>query len=379
MENNNRCADFVSLCVTRLVPGLAAILLGAGVVVATGPDADPFRAALLTAEHGPVATTDASLDVELDFLQELGAEFDGEWSGPELLPCAFETCTTEHRTICRRCQRTHSGECPDTSSGCSERISEAMKSSIVCWHAFLERLHGVEESFAEAADDRWLGHRESRCGCREWAECHFVNWRLGSMYLEGCMPPGYDLYCFIETVPHAVWFPAPLSANGPIEPGGSVEQGALIDGPDFRPMTALSLSIDPPAGALPQDRAVEHFSLAGTHAHLPGTQRLWCGSSYYWDASLLNHQPLYFEDVNLERHGFSYGLLQPLVSGVKFFGTIPSLPYRMTAEPPQLTYFSLGEQRPGSHANYVHEVPPVDAQAAGAQALTIVGLVFIIP
>ena len=45
---------------------------------------------------------------------------------------------------------------------------------------------------------------------------------------------------------------------------------------------------------------------------------------YAWDAPALCHNPLYFEDVNLERYGYSLRyarVFQPVVSGAEFFVT----------------------------------------------------------
>ena len=58
-----------------------------------------------------------------------------------------------------------------------------------------------------------------------------------------------------------------------------------------------------------------------------GTGRGWMPYSYYWEAAALAHRPVYFEEINLERYGNSFGLVQPVVSAAHFFGTMPLLPY----------------------------------------------------
>jgi hypothetical protein len=199
------------------------------------------------------------------------------------------------------------------------------------------------------------------------------------MYLIGCMPAGYNLWPFIESVPSADFFGSPLYGNGLAEPGGNELESATVDGPDSRPITAISLNIAPPAGELPPDRAEVKFAAAGIRTQLPGTHRLWNGTMFYWQASLLNHQPLYFEDVNLERHGFTYGCWQPFVSAAKFFGTIPAMPYLAVAEPSQIPRYTLGETRPGSHAPYVRECPPLSLEGAAVEAGVVTGLFFLIP
>ncbi|MFG0332944.1 MAG: hypothetical protein ACF8TS_06230, partial [Maioricimonas sp. JB049] len=181
-------------------------------------------------------------------------------------------------------------------------------------------------------------------------DCHFVNWRLSSMYLAGCIPEGYDLLQFVETVNHADFHMSPLFEGGPAEDPSGVAEAAAVEGEHYRPVNTLTVDIAPPEGALPPDRAEQRFAEAPPRMHLPGTHRLWNGTSYYWQASLLNHQPLYFEERMLERHGYSHGILQPVISGAKFFGTLPALPYLMTVRPPQTTRYTLGQSRPGSPA-----------------------------
>jgi hypothetical protein len=45
------------------------------------------------------------------------------------------------------------------------------------------------------------------------------------------------------------------------------------------------------------------------------------------------YQPLYFEEVNLERYGRSFGILQPVVSGGQFYTRTALLPYHVFAQP----------------------------------------------
>jgi len=80
--------------------------------------------------------------------------------------------------------------------------------------------------------------------------------------------------------------------------------------------------------------------------------------TYVWTASNLSHYPLYFEEIALERYGHSAGpLLQPVLSGGHFFGSVLALPYSMGLNPPHECMFDLGYYRPGSCAPYI--VPPV--------------------
>jgi hypothetical protein len=88
-----------------------------------------------------------------------------------------------------------------------------------------------------------------------------------------------------------------------------------------------------------------------------------------WRASNIRHFPLYFEDAMLERHGHTrcflgFEVAQSLVSGAKFFGTIPLLPYLGTLRPRTDCIYALGHYRPGSCAPCLRDNIPYDAKAA---------------
>ena len=90
-------------------------------------------------------------------------------------------------------------------------------------------------------------------------------------------------------------------------------------------------------------------------------------------------RPLYFEEVNLERYGRSYGVAQPLVSGVRFFGTAANLPYMMTVYHPNECYDWHYPFPAGRSAPRVRERPPLSAPGAGVQAGAMAGLLWLIP
>jgi hypothetical protein len=229
-----------------------------------------------------------------------------------------------------------------------------------------------EESFFDRVCQPFEG---PCCAC----EAHWVNWRHGSDYLEGCIPEGYSALHLLECNPTAAVYGTPLNPSGPVEPGGSYDAQSLPRNPALRTIAEISLDIRPPTGELPPNRAETQFAALTPRTHLPGTHRPWMGTAKYWEASLLAHQPVYFEDVNLERNGYSYGIAQPLVSAAKFYATLPALPYLMTAYPTHEAYYVLGESRPGSRAPYVHERPPLRLDAAAVEAGVVTGLFFVIP
>jgi len=109
-------------------------------------------------------------------------------------------------------------------------------------------------------------------------------------------------------------------------------------------------------------------------------QRLWNPTNYHWMASGLHHNPLYFEDVQLERYGHSWGpYLQPVISGGRFFLTIPVLPYKMGLKPPAECVYTLGHYRPGNCAPYMLDPLPLSVRAALFEAGVWTGGVALIP
>ncbi|HWA23054.1 MAG TPA: hypothetical protein VG735_11715, partial [Caulobacterales bacterium] len=113
------------------------------------------------------------------------------------------------------------------------------------------------------------------------------------------------------------------------------------------------------------------------HAFQP---RSWAQVTYLWKAPSMCNKPLYFEDVQLERYGHDWGpVLQPIMSGAHFFGTVPILPYKMGLEPPQECIYTLGYYRPGSCAPYIIEPIGFTWRAAAFEAAAWTGGVFAIP
>ena len=108
--------------------------------------------------------------------------------------------------------------------------------------------------------------------------------------------------------------------------------------------------------------------------------RQWKPLTMTWKASNLCHQPLYFEDVNLERYGHTHGpLLEPIVSSAHFFANIAILPYRMGVHAPNECQYALGYYRPGSCAPWIKDPFPISARGALAQGAWATGLFWLVP
>ncbi|NOZ40156.1 MAG: hypothetical protein GXP24_08015 [Planctomycetes bacterium] len=108
--------------------------------------------------------------------------------------------------------------------------------------------------------------------------------------------------------------------------------------------------------------------------------RQWPQITYNWKAAALCHKPLYFEQVQLERYGHSWGpYVQPIMSGAHFFGTIPVLPYKMGIRTPNECVYTLGYYRPGSCAPYMIDPIPFTWRAALFEGGVATGISFVIP
>ena len=108
--------------------------------------------------------------------------------------------------------------------------------------------------------------------------------------------------------------------------------------------------------------------------------RSWIPTTVTWKASNACHNPLYFEDVNLERYGHTRGpLLEPLYQTAHFFGNIAVLPYKMGVHHPTECQYSLGYYRPGNCAPWITPPVPISLQGAYNQAAVMTGLFLLVP
>ncbi|TWU07701.1 hypothetical protein [Stieleria varia] len=100
----------------------------------------------------------------------------------------------------------------------------------------------------------------------------------------------------------------------------------------------------------------------------------------HWAAANTFHHPLYFEDRMLERHGHErFGCMQPVASGIRFFGTTAILPYMMTVSRPWDCEYSLGYFRSGDCVPTYLQRPPCERKAAIVQGLTLGAAVWVLP
>ncbi|QDT00534.1 hypothetical protein [Adhaeretor mobilis] len=108
--------------------------------------------------------------------------------------------------------------------------------------------------------------------------------------------------------------------------------------------------------------------------------RSWPQITYMWKASGTCHKPLYFEQVQLERYGHSWGpYLQPIMSGAHFFGSVAVLPYKMGIRTPNECVYTLGYYRPGSCAPYMIDPVPFTWRAVFFQGMVAGGAAVALP
>jgi hypothetical protein len=153
---------------------------------------------------------------------------------------------------------------------------------------------------------------------------------------------------------------------------------------DFRggPVSMLTTNIKPRGDKMPADVASARLEEIADLSHASVLLREWMGLRYSWDAPAFCHQPLYFEEANLERYGYGprYArVFQPVLSGAHFFATVPVLPYKMAADPLWSRVSNLGHYRPGSPAPYRVMHPSLSARGGLAEAATVLGLIVLIP
>ena len=148
---------------------------------------------------------------------------------------------------------------------------------------------------------------------------------------------------------------------------------------DFKPMSDLSAQTKPEEGELPKDYAAARFAREGEITHRMGFSRTTTEISMMWEAPASSHRPLYFEDINLERHGYKVPLIQPALSAAHFFGRVPMLPYMMVSEGYCKPQYTLGHYRPGDYAPYSLHVPRFRLDASAAELAMAAGILFAFP
>jgi hypothetical protein len=188
-----------------------------------------------------------------------------------------------------------------------------------------------------------------------------------------------------ETVGQTAWESAALaSAPTPTPTSAAESQGkpsASTFFLDQRGIGEVRAIIAQTPGDMPANTAGELAKSGGLPA-LNLVRNDWSQVNFCWDATAMAHRPLYFEEINLERYGYTTRcpyIVQPVVSGARFFATVPILPYRMVAEPWCEQVYTLGQYRPGSCVPNQWNMLPLSVTGASAEAAVASGIVFAVP
>ena len=80
------------------------------------------------------------------------------------------------------------------------------------------------------------------------------------------------------------------------------------------PLSTISTNIAFPEGALPANIAAECASVTGVVNDIR-REYGWAQFDFHWSATCLCHRPLYFEEINAERYGYTVSnFFQPVIS-----------------------------------------------------------------
>jgi hypothetical protein len=148
-----------------------------------------------------------------------------------------------------------------------------------------------------------------------------------------------------------------------------------------KPIGTVGLGVKPAkAGAIPtgkDDPAQLCFPKETEHVGQYG----WYDNCPYGNYLFVCHGPLYFEEVDAERFGETWGAwVQPSVTAGKFFGTVPMVPYKWFAN--TFSEEQYGQDNFGQARNGYAEgrfIPPFHAGAAAFTGGLVTGLFFLIP
>ncbi|MBD3673100.1 MAG: hypothetical protein HUJ26_06195 [Planctomycetaceae bacterium] len=146
---------------------------------------------------------------------------------------------------------------------------------------------------------------------------------------------------------------------------------------DFESPREQTLNLNPEAENTPEKRYPTDLEF-GDDALKP---RLSPDRLFAWEASNLFHNPLYFQDPQLERYGHTHGdvIFQPLLSMGRMGVQLVGLPYQTVIDSPHSKQYTLGWYRPGEEAPHLFYQIPLNVEAAAAQGLATTGAAFIVP
>jgi hypothetical protein len=130
---------------------------------------------------------------------------------------------------------------------------------------------------------------------------------------------------------------------------------------------------------MPYDYARERIGLEASVEGGSVEDRRSLQMTYAWEASALSFGPLYIDNPNLERYGYSHGVLEPAFSTFHFFSHVVALPYLVATYPPNHEIYTLGYYRPGSYTPYRRRRPPLTLRGVLAEGALVCTFLLGIP
>lgn len=159
--------------------------------------------------------------------------------------------------------------------------------------------------------------------------------------------------------------------------------GRPVDDIVNRPMSAIKVgAVFVPVTStgerlpVPESNLHDHDSYSRELHHLAFPQTV---SQPTRDVFPFQHQPLYFEDPNMERCGDSVGCLTEFTSIAHFAVRIPLLPYLMASDPPHECVQALPDCPTCCKFGPEAYIPRPTVKALGVQAAATTGFIFLIP
>jgi len=149
---------------------------------------------------------------------------------------------------------------------------------------------------------------------------------------------------------------------------------------------APSTPVDPGESTLPEDFAAGVFAAHGVIDEREPAKVERYETAVFEQAAHFCHHPLYFEEPNLERYGYTHGCIghshcciQPIISAATFVTNAAILPYRMGYESPH-DWVSTARFPPvGSCPPRVRAHPRFSIRGSLAEGGLLTGLIFLIP
>ncbi len=150
-----------------------------------------------------------------------------------------------------------------------------------------------------------------------------------------------------------------------------------------RPMSAINLG----AALSPVTSSGEPLQTPKNSVETPGSQMIekhYVGTPHNFthpsrDVFPFQHQPLYFEDPNMERCGSSNGYLTEFTSIAHFAIRIPLLPYLMASNSPHDTVRALPDCPTCCQFGPDAYIPRPTVKAVAVQAAATTGFIFLVP